>query len=441
MLDNPSDKKGKRYIDQARMQPLQLGVLAGLTPPDVEVVLYDDRFEDIPYDDNTDLVAITVEAFTARRSYEISEEYKRRNVPVIMGGVHPTLMPEEVRHYSDSIFIGDAEKIWHEVIKDARERKLKPCYRSKPGVPQPGTFTRRDIFEGKGYLPLSLLQFSRGCTYACNYCTVSVYFNQCCHQRPIREVIEEIERQDKKFLFFVDDNIVADFEAAKKLFKELIPLNIRWVSQASINMTDDRELMDLMEKSGCIGNVIGFEAITEEALKDLNKSSNLTGFNAYKKQIKILKDYNLQTWAAFVLGHDQETADSIEETFEFALDNKFCFAAFNVLIPYPKTPLYEKLEREERLLYEKRWWLHPGYRFNHAPFIPKNMSVEELTENCLKIRKKWNNIPTIFKRLFNLKTNMNTLQRMSIFIKYNALFRKETFKKQDMKLGLKDYHY
>ena len=164
------------YIDQGRMEPLQLGIIAVLTPHDIEVKLFDDRIDSIDYDEQTDLVVITVETFTAKRAYEIAEEYGQRNIPVIMGGMHPTLIPEEAKQHADSVYIGDAEFLWDKVIRDLKIGKLQGMYKSSAGVPQPGVFTRRDIFKGKGYLPLSLIQFSRGCIYQCNFCATSAYF-------------------------------------------------------------------------------------------------------------------------------------------------------------------------------------------------------------------------------------------------------------------------
>ena len=161
------------YVDEARMEPLSLAVLAGATPPDVECVLYDDRMEEIPYDDPTDLVAISIEIYAARRAYEIAAEYRVRGVPVVVGGAHPTLLPEEALEHADSVFIGDAEYGWVEVVEDARNGRLKREYRAKIGVAQPGGIRpRRDLLKGKGYLPITLLQFSRGCRFACEFCAV-----------------------------------------------------------------------------------------------------------------------------------------------------------------------------------------------------------------------------------------------------------------------------
>jgi hypothetical protein len=264
------------YVDEGRMEPLQLGVLAGLTPPDAECVLYDDRIEAIPYDEPTDLVAITVEIYTARRAYEIAEEFRLRGVKVILGGFHPTLVPDECRQYADSIFVGDAELIWRDVVEDARRGRLRPEYRSPPGIPQPGGVQpRRELFRGKRYLPVTLMQFGRGCRFSCDFCAISVFFNRRNYVRRTREVLDEIANQERKFIFFVDDNFLSDQQAAKAFLRELIPLRIRWVSQASLDMTNDLELMRLLVDSGCLGNVIGFESLDPANLRQMKKAPNL----------------------------------------------------------------------------------------------------------------------------------------------------------------------
>ena len=188
------------YVDEGRMEPLMLGVLAALTPPDVEVVLHDDRMEAIPYDTPTDLVAITVETYTARRAYEIAAEYRQRGVPVILGGMHVALLPEEAARHADSIFVGDAETGWAQVIADARQGKLRPRYDAPAGVAQMGgVIPRRDLFAGKGYLPITLMQFSRGCRFACNFCAVSQYFGKRHYLRRIDEVVKAITAQNRHF--------------------------------------------------------------------------------------------------------------------------------------------------------------------------------------------------------------------------------------------------
>ncbi len=428
------------YVDEGRMEPLQLGILAALTPPDFEVVMYDDRMEQIPYDEPTDLVAITVETFTARRAYEISAEFCRRGVKVVMGGMHAMLIPEEVGEHCDSVIVGDAEPVWETMLNDLKNGELKPRYDVvQPTCPQINVITRRDIFEGKGYLPITLLQFSRGCSHKCSFCASSVYFKAHHYCRPVEDVIKEIKSQKRKLLFFVDDNIVCDHEKAKELFRALIPLKIRWVSQGSMDMLHDEELMRLMVKSGCLGLVIGFESITPESVSEMNKGTNRKGSSEmYKWEIEQLRKWGLQTWAAFTVGHDSDTLESIKATCDFAIKNKFTFAAYNILMPYPNTPLYEKLEREGRLLYGGKWWLHEDYRFNYASIIPKNMTADELTEVSFDCRRRFNSPGSIFKRALEPHTNMRTPYRFMTYLIYNPLFRKEVFKKQGMKFGLKN---
>jgi radical SAM superfamily enzyme YgiQ (UPF0313 family) len=424
------------FVDEARMQPLALGVLAALTPADVEVKLVDDRIEPVNFDETCDLVGISVETFTARRAYEISAAYRKRGVPVILGGMHVTLLPEEAAQHADSIYIGDAEFLWAQVIEDARSGSLQPIYLAMGGPPQTGTITRRDIFEGKRYLPLSLVQFSRGCHFACEFCAVSVYFQQRHHCRAIEQVVQEIESQQGKVIFFVDDNLVANHETAKELFRALIPLKIKWVSQASLDMTGDLELMELMVESGCLGHVIGFESLEADNLRVMHKTPNLSGgLDRYQSQIEILRRFGLQTWAAFTLGHDYDTVESIQKLLDFALENRFTFAAFNVLMPYPNTPFYKRLQSEGRHLYNGKWWLHPEYRFNHAAFQPLRMSASELTQAGFHCRKVFNSAWAIAYRALEPRTNLRSLYRFAIFAIYSRLFRQESFKKHGMRLG------
>ncbi len=428
---------GGRYVDEGRMEPLQLGLLANLTPDDVQILFWDDRCEEIDFSADIGLAALTVETFTARRSYEICDGFRARGTAVVLGGMHPTLLPDEASQHADSVVVGDAEDIWGTVVEDARSSSLKPFYRSTHVNPQHGgTVPRRDMFKGKGYKPLSLVQFGRGCTHPCNYCVINTYFEQRHTVRPVEEVIEEIIRLDRKLVFFVDDNLTMDREAAKELFRSLIPLKIKWVGQGSIDMVEDPELMELMARSGCLGHVIGFESIDPEGLQAMRKSPNLRGFDRYESAVKVLKDHNFQTWAAFILGHDEDTESGIYLTLDFALRHKFPFAAFNILMPYPGTSVYSKLEAEGRLLFDGRWWLHPDYMFNHAAFIPKHMPPETLTRVTFDVRRKWNSWGSIWNRFLDPKTNMSSIFRMALYWKYNPLFRRETLVKQGIRLGL-----
>lgn len=423
------------YVDEGRMEPLQLGVLAGLAPEHHDLAIVDDRCEAIDFDrGGVDLVAITVETFTARRAYEIADGFRKRGIPVVLGGFHPTLLPDEAMQHADAVVLGDAESAWMELLSDAEHGRLKPSYATCSTKPQLDTLPRRDLFQGKGYLPLSLMQFGRGCRHGCNFCAISSYFKRMHTFRPVHDIVREITTQNLRTVFFVDDNITVNPAAAKALFKALIPLRIQWVSQASIEIVHDRELMELMVASGCLGNVIGFESIDPATIRAMNKSPNQTR-DGYETEVGILKEYGLQVWAAFTLGHDGDTPESLYRLYDFALKHRFTFAAYNILMPYPGTPFYAQLQRENRLLYDGAWWTHPDYRFNHAAFKPTHMSAGELTEIAFDIRKKWNSPATLVRRSLDLKTNMRTLGKMAIYWKYNPLFRRETFKKQGLRFG------
>jgi radical SAM superfamily enzyme YgiQ (UPF0313 family) len=426
------------FLERGKMEPLELGVVAALAPPDVDCVLYDDRVEDIPYDEPTDLAAITVEVHTARRAYEIAAEYRKRDVPVIMGGFHATLAPQECLLHADSVYVGDAEALWAQAVEDARRGRLRRLYKAPFGLPQLGRVRpRRDLFRGKGYLPINLVQFTRGCRYACNFCAISAFFGRKQRARPVQDVIEEVEALDGRTIFFVDDNFLANPEAVKPFLRALIPLKVRWVSQASIDMANDPELMDLVEASGCIGTVTGFESLDPRNLRAMKKAPNLLGrtWDSYQRQVESLRAHHLQTWAAFTLGHDYDTQESIREIHDFAVENKFCLAGFNILLPYPSTPLYNRLHSENRLLWDGQWWLHPDYRFNHAAFVPKNMTPEELTQVCWDCRVKWNSAASILRRMLDPKTNLSSPVRLAFYLYYNLLYAREIRNKQGMRFG------
>ena len=357
-------------------------------------------------------------------------------MPVVLGGFHPTLNPNEAMEHADSVVTGDAESVWRELVDDAAEGRLKNRYQAQDTLPQAGdVLPRRDLFSGKGYLPIALVQFGRGCQNGCDYCAVGAYSKRRHTSRPAGDVVREIQAQGRKLVFFVDDNIVADKEASKALFRALIPLKIKWVSQGTLDMVEDSELMMLMKKSGCLGNVIGFETLDPRNLKASGKPNTITVASEYDAHIKILKSYGLQTWAAFTLGYDCDTPESLNDILAFSLRHKFTFAAYNVLMPYPGTPFYERLKNEGRLLYDGRWWLHPDYRFNHAAFVPALMTPDVLTETAFSIRKQWNSPLSLAKRFLDVRTNLNSLASMALFWSYNRVFRSETFKKQDMSFG------
>ena len=429
---------GEEYIRSWQMEPLAPATLAGLTPPDWEVAFYDDRMEAIPYDEPTDLVALSVETYTARRSYQIASEYRRRGVPVVMGGFHPTLVPEEASDYAEAIVVGEAEGLWPRVLDDFRQGRPRRVYRRTGRPSLRGLALDRSIFAGKRYLPIGLVEAGRGCHFKCEFCAVQSYFGSTQTRRPTEEIIAELRGlTDKKLIFFVDDNITSNMRQAKEFFRALIPLKIRWVSQASINAAHDEEFLRLIKASGCQGLLIGFETLNPDNLKRMHK-----GFNAMKGGYEValanLRSHGIRLYITFILGYDDDNGDTFRETLDFALRHKFYIVAFNHLTPFPGTPLYERLAREGRLLYE-RWWLDPDYRYGMVPFAPRGMSAELVRQRCIEARAAFYGLPSIARRSLDFRVNSNNFLMWSNFFVINLMMRKEVLQRRGYPLGDEAY--
>lgn len=264
---------GEPYIRGWQMEPLAPATLASLTPRDVEIKFYDDRMEPIPYDEPTDLVAISVETYTAKRAYQIASEYRRRGIPVVMGGFHATLATDEVRQYAESVVVGEAENLWPRLVSDFRSGRLQRVYRSDARPALDGIRPDRTIFQGKKYLPIGLVEAGRGCHLRCEFCAIQSFFSSTQTRRPAEDIIDEIRQMDKPFIFFVDDNFTSHTDRAKDLMRQLAPLKIKWVSQASIHAAHDEEFLRLAKESGCQGLLVGLESLNPDTLKRMSKTS------------------------------------------------------------------------------------------------------------------------------------------------------------------------
>jgi len=427
-------RTGQRYIGSWQMEPLPAATIAGLTPAGVRVRFFDDRMEGIDYDAPTDLVAISVETYTAKRAYQIASAYRRRGVPVVMGGFHATLQPDEVARYAEAVVVGEAETVWAEVVDDARHGRLRQRYQ---GVGRPslgGLRPDRSIFEGKRYLPIGLVEAGRGCHFHCDFCAVQTVFAQRQTRRPIDDVLDEIRRiKDRhKLLFFVDDNITSNMRQAKAFFEALAPLQVRWVSQASINAAHDEEFLDLLVRSGCQGVLIGFESLDPRNLAAMGKDFN-TMRGGYDVALANLRRHRLRLYATFVFGYDHDTPDAFDATVDFAHEHGFYMAAFNHLTPFPGTPLYERLEREGRLRFE-RWWLDPDYAYNVIPFEPAGMGPEALQAGCLAARRRFYALPSIVRRSLT-RTNRASAFMWRNFFLINGMLRAEVSARDHYPLG------
>lgn len=425
---------GQRYIRTWQMEPLPPATLAGLTPPDVDVRFYDDRMEDIPFDEPTDLVALSVETYTARRAYQIASEYRKRGVPVVMGGFHATLCPDEVAQFADIVVAGEAEALWAGILDDVRSGRAERIYRSQERPSLAGLTPRREIFRGKRYLSVGLIEAGRGCHFSCDFCAVQQVFDSTQTRRPTEDVIAEVRRvkKQRKLIFFVDDNITSNRKQAKELLRALIPEKVRWVSQASINAAHDEEFLDLMRRSGCEGVLIGFESLDPENLVAMNKGFN-TMRGGFEVALANLHRFGIRLYGTFLFGYDRDTAESFETTAEFARRQGMYIAAFNHLTPFPGTPLYDQLEREGRLRYE-RWWLDERYEYNRLPFHPKGMSAEEIEQGCLAARRQFYSARSILGR-WTRRVNRSSAFMFRHYLPINALFRSEVAVRDGYPLG------
>jgi len=426
--------KGRKYTRKHVLAPLQLSTLAGLTPKNVDLNLVDDRIEDVPYDETTDLVGISVDTCSALRSYEIAEGYRQRGVPVVLGGFHPTLMPGEAKQYANSIVIGQAEDVWANLLNDFSKRKMKEVYKGNPMPNQ--IFADNSFFKRKEYIPITLIEAGRGCPFNCEFCSVQNFFGRKYYSRPIESIRNQIEESGNKWVIFVDDNIASNPRHLSDVCSGIADMNIYWASQMSLTVAKNERLMDQMAESGCQGVLIGFESLNKYNLNQMNKSFN-GGLENYISSVKKFRERGIRIYGTFAVGYDWETTDSIEESLQFALDQKFSLASFYPLTPFPGTKLIERLEREGRLT-KRDWWLDSNYKYGDIVFNPKNMSPEELSGSCRSAMKKFYSFKSTFLRALDFTANIQSVKSGLYFLVSNYLTWREIYHKNSLYIGVKN---
>jgi len=383
-----------------RFPYLSLTTLAALTDDSWDISVIDENTQELEFSLLPDLVAISLMTPLARRGYEIADAFRSRGIPVVLGGIHPTMMQNEARTHADAVVVGEAEKIWPQVLSDFRKGDLRPFYRAEDYCSLDGlNFPRRELLNRKKYFFVNTIQTTRGCPFDCEFCSVTSFYGRTYRARPVEEVIREVNHVGGGVLFFVDDNIVGKPAYAKALFKALIPLKIKWFSQASITITKDRELLDLARRSGCKGLFIGFESLCQGALKAMGKSANRA--SEYREAIKILHGHGIGIQGSFIFGTDQDDQSVFSDVLCFIEKTHIEAALFSVLTPFPGTRIRETLASRNRILHSD--W--EKYDMNHVVFRPMKMTPEQLQEGFNWAYRRLYGYRSIVKRLFPFTRN------------------------------------
>lgn len=414
------------------MPPLAMGILAARSEG-CEISFYDEKAEEVPKYDSPDLVAMSVETFTARRAYAMADTYRARGIPVVLGGYHPTFLPEEASLHADAVVIGDAEGVWERLLADFKSGKMQQFYRGDNQQPLNDYRIDRSIYEGKRYAPVELIQYGRGCRFACDFCSIHNFYGSSVRVRPIDHMREELlQLSKKKLLFFVDDNLFSSRQELIALLDMLKPLNIRWSCQISIDVAKDQTLLDKMAESGCKFALIGFESLDARNLLQMGKRWNKVA-GTYSEVIKQMHQRGIGVYGTFVFGYDADTVDTIRRSVDFALESRLEIANFNPLTPTPGSALYKRLADEGRLLLPE-WWTSDRYRYGAPIFVPRSISPDELAYECYEAKKNFYSWKSIALRMFDSNAKWSAFRTTMMGVA-NVVSRREIYNKQSRVLG------
>lgn len=394
--------------------PLNLALLAGLTPDAWEVDVVDESVQPLNFDDPVDVAAITALTAVAPRAYRIADEYRRRGVKVVMGGIHPSALPDEAGLHADAVVVGEAEPVWREVLADARRGALKPRYFGPPapldGLPLP----RRDLFRRHRYLLTSTLQSSRGCPHNCSFCSVTRFFGRTFRNRPLPDVMREIESMNSRTVVFVDDNMVGDKARARRLFEALAGYRLRWMGQSSLDIARHPDLLRLAAKSGCMALFIGFESLVAENLARVGKSL-VNRVETFLDSVQRIQSHGIGIEGAFIFGLDGDDPGIFKRTVDFARRARLAAAQFGLLTPFPGTALRQQLEDAGRIT-SADW---TQYTISNVVFQPLQMTRERLAEGFAWAYREFYSYRSILARLLP-----RAGRNLPLFLYVNHCFRR-----------------
>lgn len=426
LLINPFDRTSFAY--SSHFPSLSLGYIAALTPSEWDVEFIDENFEAFA-PRKADLVAITTMTIQANRAYEICRIYRGMGVPVILGGIHASMMPEEALKYANSVVIGEAEALWPSVLDDFLKGELKQIYKSSsyPSL-QNMVIPRRDIFGNK-YL-FDSIQTSRGCPFSCDFCSVPYFNGRAYRLRPVEEVIEELKTIKKRFVFFADDNIVGfskeNEERAIDLFEGILRCGIKkyWISQASVNVAKNEYMLKIMRRSGCLGLLMGFESLDRAILQTSGKSQNLGDGERpakfYEEVVRTLHRNGIAVDGYFFYGYE-DTKDSIYESLRYLLSSRIDIMNTPILVPTPGTPLYKKLcDKIDFKNHPEDWNKYLG----RLVYRPRKTTKTEFYEAYILLANKINSMKQVLKRsIKSLSWTKSPFQSFLILL-FNLGYRK-----------------
>jgi radical SAM superfamily enzyme YgiQ (UPF0313 family) len=375
------------------MPNLTLQQLAGICPEDCEIeAIEENHGEKINFDNDYDIVAISCRTANAPRAYEIADKFRKRAIPVIFGGSHPSALPEEAKQHADCVVIGEAEISLKKIFEDLKKNKLKPYYQSDLVNPKDIPNAKRDVI--KYYLSIAAIEATRGCPINCDFCFVHKVKGKIHRKRPIENVIEEIKTIKQKTIMFFDASLTTDPSYTKTLFKNLIGLNKQLTCYGNVNiLAKDDEFLKLANEAGCISWCIGFEALSQHIINNIGKTTNK--IKDYQSAIKKIKDYDMNICGSFIFGFDDHGTNTFKETIDMINKLDIDVSCFNILTPFPGTKLFERIKSENRITsYD---WAQ--YTCADTVFKPINMSEKELYKGTIWVLKNYYKFFPTLKRI------------------------------------------